>query len=122
VDARVRAALASDRVIDITTTGRRSGAPRRLEIWMHQIDGRLYITGLPGPRAWHANLLADPAFTLHLKESATADLPATARDVADPAERRAVLTRITTNIGRADDVERWITDSPLVEAIVEAAA
>jgi hypothetical protein len=33
-----------------------------------------------------------------------------------------VHTRITTNIGRADDVERWITDSPLVEAIVEAAA
>ena len=28
-------ALASYRVIDITTTGRQSGEPRRIEIWLH---------------------------------------------------------------------------------------
>jgi hypothetical protein len=31
MDERVRQALASDRTIDITTTGRSSGLPRRIE-------------------------------------------------------------------------------------------
>src|SRR4051812_27381293 len=70
-------ALAQDRVIDITTIGRKTGEPRRIEIWFHRLDGRYYITGTPGrPRDWYANLVAQPGFTFHLKESATADLPA----------------------------------------------
>src|SRR5450755_3680783 len=72
-------ALASDRVIDIITTGRQTGEPRRIEIWFHRVDGRYYTTGAPGrPRSWYANLVANSVFTFHLKESATADLPATA--------------------------------------------
>src|SRR6202789_3525374 len=87
-------ALASDRVIDITTTGRQTGQPRRLEIWYHRVDGKYYITGTPGRRSWYANLVAHPAFTFHLKESATADLQATARPITDPAEREQVLASI----------------------------
>ena len=76
----VREALERDRVIDITTTGRVSGEPRRIEIWFHNLAGRLYITGLPGrPRSWLANLSAEPRFTFHLKGSTKADLPARAR-------------------------------------------
>jgi hypothetical protein len=75
MDKGLRQALARDRVIDITTTGRKSGQPRRIEIWFHRLDGRLFITGLPGHRSWYANLLANPAFTFHLKGSAKADLP-----------------------------------------------
>ena len=67
MNAVIRQALAKDLVIDITTTGRRSGALRRLEIWFHEIEGRWYITGSPGKRDWHANLLATPQFTFHLK-------------------------------------------------------
>src|SRR5882762_9742504 len=63
VDEKIKHALANDQVIDITTIGRQSGQPRRLEIWFHNIDGRLYITGLPGTRDWYANLVAHPAFT-----------------------------------------------------------
>ena len=29
----------ADRTIDITTTGRRSGQPRRVEVWFHRVDG-----------------------------------------------------------------------------------
>ena len=43
----VQAALASDLTIDITTIGRHSGAPRRIEIWFLNIDGGIYITGTP---------------------------------------------------------------------------
>ncbi|WP_284253712.1 hypothetical protein [Pseudolysinimonas kribbensis] len=42
--ASVEQALASDRVIGITTVGRSSGRPRRIEIWFEQIDGR-YVPG-----------------------------------------------------------------------------
>jgi len=41
VDERIKQALANDRVIDITTIGRQSGQPRRLEMWFHNIDGRI---------------------------------------------------------------------------------
>jgi nitroimidazol reductase NimA-like FMN-containing flavoprotein (pyridoxamine 5'-phosphate oxidase superfamily) len=49
-------ALASDRVIDITTTGRQTGQPRRIEIWFHRANGNYYITGTPGqePADWVA--------------------------------------------------------------------
>ena len=80
-----------DVVIDITTTGRRTGQPRRIEIWFHNIDGRIITTGQPGPRDWLANLIANPEFTLHLKGDVKADLPATARVITDPEERRAIM-------------------------------
>ena len=92
-------ALATDQVIDITTTGRQTGQPRRIEIWFHRLDDQYYITGTPGrPRSWYANLVSHPQFTFHLKESATADLPATARPITDPAEREKVLDRILASL------------------------
>jgi deazaflavin-dependent oxidoreductase (nitroreductase family) len=114
-------ALASDRVIDITTTGRKSGQPRRIEIWFHRLDGKYYITGTPGrPRDWYANLVAHPRFTFHLKESATADLAATARPVTDPAERQKILPGLLGSFGDMTsgpglEPAVWIEDSPLVE-------
>jgi len=35
---------------DITTTSRKSGDARRIEIRLHALDGKLYITGRPGGR------------------------------------------------------------------------
>lgn len=75
ISEQAQRALARDRTIDMTTVGRRSGRPRRLEIWFHNLDGRIYISGLPGRRDWYANVLARPEFTFHLKESAQVDIP-----------------------------------------------
>jgi deazaflavin-dependent oxidoreductase (nitroreductase family) len=91
VTPEVARALAHDLTIDITTTGRRSGRAARVEIWFLEIDGRYFITGTPGPRDWLANLVADPRLVVHLKESAHADLRATASVVSDEATRRLVL-------------------------------
>ena len=44
---QVQQALTTGQVIDITTIGRKSGQLRRIEIWFHNLDGRLYITGTP---------------------------------------------------------------------------
>ena len=52
---------AAERTIDITTLGARTGIPRRIEIWFHRVDGRWYLTGMPVPRNWYANLRAHPA-------------------------------------------------------------
>ena len=68
MDDRVAEALKHGGVMDITTTGRRTGLPRRIELVFHNIDGRILISGRPGfPRGWIANLKADPRFTFHLK-------------------------------------------------------
>ena len=114
-DDAIAAALASERTIDITTTGRKTGKDRRIEIWFHNLDGRIFITGMPGTRGWYANVLADPRFTFHLKESVEADLPATARAVRDDDERRVVLGEITSRLGRHDRLDDWLARSPLVE-------
>ena len=110
-------ALQKDRVIDITTTGRRSGQPRRIEIWFHLLDDDLFISGLPGPRGWLANLIANPQFTFNLKESAQMDIPATATPITEEARRRDVFTRIAEvrRDGRAMDVDAWVEGSPLVQ-------
>ena len=107
-------ALETDRVIDITTTGRKSGEPRRTEIWFCNIDGSVYISGWPGKRGWYPNMLANPAFTFHLKESFEADLEATAIAINDPDQRRRVITQIAGRYGATASVEEWVADSPLV--------
>ena len=115
MDGEVRAALESDRVIDITTTGRFSGEPRRIEIWFHNVDGGIYITGMPGRRSWYANLLSNASFTFHLKESTRRDLAAMAIPVIDEARRRQILGVITERIGSKIALDEWVAGSPLVE-------
>ena len=116
MDEAVRRALARGHVIDITTTGRKSGKPRRIEIVFHNFGGRLYISGQPRPeeRAWLANLQANPHFTFHLKGPVSADLPATARVIDDEKERRDALAQIA-RIWKRDDVDRMVRESPLIE-------
>jgi deazaflavin-dependent oxidoreductase (nitroreductase family) len=116
VDERIQRALENDRTIDITTTGRHSGQPRRIEIWRYRHDGRTFLSGSPGRRDWYANLVAHPEFTFHLKGSVQADLPAVARPITDEAERREVVPGILEDLGRGTGrVEEWVERSPLVE-------
>jgi deazaflavin-dependent oxidoreductase (nitroreductase family) len=116
MDEVVQRALENDRTIDITTTGRTSGEPRRIEIWFYRYDGRIFLSGSPGTRDWYANLVAHPKFTFHLKGSAQADLPAVARPITDEDERREVITGILEELGRGHGgVDEWVAGSPLAE-------
>jgi hypothetical protein len=47
MDDAIRAAFTRDRTIDITTTGRSSGRARRIEIWVYNVGGRVYLSGTP---------------------------------------------------------------------------
>jgi hypothetical protein len=115
VNEQVRQALARDRVIDITTTGRTSGLPRRIETWFFRVNGARYLTGTPGRRDWYANLLATPEFMFHLKRSAQADLAARAKPIVDEAQRRQIFTQVLRELGHVEDLEKWVAGSPLVE-------
>ncbi len=116
----IRAALARGGIIDLTTTGRKSGERRRIEIVIHAIDGRIVISGMPRreKRAWLANVEADPRVTIHLKQDVVADLSGAARVITDEEERRALLAHVARAWGR-DDLEVMVRDSPLIEVVLE---
>ena len=99
------AAGTRERIIDITTLGRRTGRARRIEIFFYRATGRTYLCSGAGGGAtgWHANMLANPDFTFHLKNGVRADLPARATPVTDPAERQAVLTEIVADLNQPHD-------------------
>ncbi|WP_063129509.1 nitroreductase/quinone reductase family protein [Nocardia fusca] len=94
-----------ERIIDITTLGRRTGRARRIEICFYRAAGNTYLCSGAGGAAtdWHANLLADPDFTFHLENGIRADLPARATPVTDPAERRGVLAEIVADLDQPHD-------------------
>jgi deazaflavin-dependent oxidoreductase (nitroreductase family) len=121
MDEAVRQALQHSGTVDITTTGRKTGQPRRIEIVFHAIDGRVFISGQPRSdrrRSWIANLEADPRMTFHLKRGVVADLPATGRIITDEAERREVLAHVARAWNRAD-LDFMVAYSPLIEVTFE---
>lgn len=119
MNEQIRLALATDDTIDITTTGCKSGQPRRIEIWFRQVNGRTYITGTPGTRDWYANLLANQTFTFHLKQSVTADLSARARIITNVDERRAILADpvMAWYHSQVNSLDDLVQGSPLIEVL-----
>jgi deazaflavin-dependent oxidoreductase (nitroreductase family) len=116
----VRAELADDPTVDITTTGRNTGLPRRIEIWMLDVDGRFFITGTPGRRDWLANLNADPKLVVHLKRHGHVDLSARASAVEDVTTRRAVLEHLSATWYRNQEPLDVLVDvSPMVEVVFD---
>jgi deazaflavin-dependent oxidoreductase (nitroreductase family) len=126
MDPAIEQALGQSGIVDITTTGRKSGQARRIEIYFHNLDGVLYLTGRPGfPRDWVANLAADPRMTLHLKRGVSADLAATAEVITDPGEKGEIILRARVenwganpDVARAD-LDHWVATSPLVRFSID---
>lgn len=118
------ASTPADWTIDITTVGRRTGLPRRIETVFYRLGDEVYLSGVPAPRTrdWLANLAAHPEFTFHLKHGVVADLPAAATVIVDPAERRRVLAGIVEEVNRRHGpdspwptavLDEWVAASPL---------
>jgi deazaflavin-dependent oxidoreductase (nitroreductase family) len=98
-----------DRSLDycyLTTTGRVSGEPRRIEIWFGTEDGQtLYLMAGGGLKAnWVRNLRRKPAVTIEVGGKFYA---AAARLVTEPSEdalsRRLLLEKYTTRHQRSLD-------------------
>jgi F420H(2)-dependent quinone reductase len=119
-----RSATIAERTIDITTTGRRTGEQRRIEICFYRFENVIYLSGIPATRRrdWLANLDADPRFVFHLKHGVVADLPALATIITDPDERHRVFSDFVDvfNTRHGPDspwpravLSEWVQGSPL---------
>jgi len=85
------------------------------------MNGQLIITGTPRSDHKRASLFkleADPSLTFHLKGSVDADLPATARVITDPSERRAIAEWVVANAWRNQDVEAMTAWAPMIEVTI----
>jgi deazaflavin-dependent oxidoreductase (nitroreductase family) len=107
------AALAATRTIDLTTTGRRTGQPRTVEIWWFHVGGRFFITGTPGRRDWYANALRNRDVEINTPIGSFA---ASAVPVTDIDSRRAVFTDPAANwYSSQSELDLLIKTAPMVE-------
>ena len=107
--------LALHRTIDLTTIGRRSGEPRRIEIWWFHVEERFVITGTPGRRDWLANIHANPEVTIHVDGL---DIPARAEPIEDEAFRQRVFTHPEISWYKTQaGLDHLVASSPMVEIL-----
>lgn len=105
--------LAAIRTIELTTIGRRSGSPARIEIWWFHVEGRFIITGTPGKRDWYANVLANPHVIVH---TAAGDITGTATPISDRALRHRVFTHPDVGWYQTQaELESLVATSPMIE-------
>jgi deazaflavin-dependent oxidoreductase (nitroreductase family) len=75
----------------LTTTGRRTGLPREIEIWFTRRDDRVYLVAETGERArWVRNLRADPSVRWRVGSRV---LTGRAR-VVDPVREAALVSAV----------------------------
>ena len=105
--------LGSIRTIDLTTFGRRTGLPRRIEIWWFRVDGRFIITGTPGKRDWVANIQANPNVVVH---AAGLDIETTVSRITDREQRVEVFAQPETRwYSSQSELEHLLAEAPMIE-------
>lgn len=113
IEPELVAHLASTMTIDLTTYGRRSGKPRRIEIWWFYVEDRFIVTGTPGKRDWYANVLSDPRVVVHTQRG---DFAAEATVITDSAFRSSVFQH--PNVGwykTQSDLDALVATAPMIE-------
>lgn len=84
----------------MTTTGRKTGRPRRTAIEFHEFNGRLYVMSGWGAKAdWYRNLEADPHLTIQTWRGA-----------------ESVVARKLETDEELAGAYRWAMSSPLMRA------
>jgi deazaflavin-dependent oxidoreductase (nitroreductase family) len=104
---RLLARWASEPFVYLTTVGRRSGRPHRIEIWFAARGRRMYLMSGDRDQAdWVRNLQANPGVTVELGGETHAGV---AR-ILEPRERDDQLARelLLAKYGDAeDDLDEW---------------
>jgi hypothetical protein len=88
-----------ERTIDISTTGRRSGEPRRIE-FSYRFEESTYLSGVPGRRRrdWLANQATEPQFTVHLEHGHLPPAPAEAPLPVPPTRSSADIVEVPEDL------------------------
>ncbi|MBI4312741.1 MAG: nitroreductase family deazaflavin-dependent oxidoreductase [Chloroflexi bacterium] len=94
--------FAGSQVLDLTTTGRKSGLPRTVELWFAYHEGYVYF--LTGSTHWSRNLEAHPEATLHVKRRM---LRARLEPLADPAGTKPRVTALFREKYGPQVVAQW---------------
>ncbi len=85
-DASTISAIQTEREVELTTFGRKTGSPSRRIIWIYGDSSRIFIRSGGGlGRDWPQNLLANGRAILHVGGT---DVPVMAVHVTDIAESR----------------------------------
>ncbi len=87
----------------LTTTGRRSGQPRMIEIWFAEVEGRFYLIAEHGARAhWVRNIQADPRVKVRVGDRQFHGRGRTLEEMQDGTLHRAVSERFDEKYGWSD--------------------
>ena len=123
IDKNIIGLLRHDMVVDITTRGRKTSLARRIEIWAHYLQGRIFLASRPGRRSWYANLIDNPEFTFHIKEIKTIDIPAIANPILEKENRHLALEIIQggTEFQERKNmvIEDWVSGSCIEEVLLK---
>ena len=95
----------------LTTTGRTTGEPHRIEIWFAAAPERNTIYLLAGGRDdsdWVRNLQANPSCTVEIEQHT---YNGTARMIEGTGEDEIARTLVHDKYARGDDLKRWRRES-----------
>lgn len=91
----------------LTTVGRRTGRPHRIEIWFAARDGRLYLlAGGRGRADWVRNLEANPRVTVELGGETHSGV-ARVLEAGTAEDRLARALLVAKYRGTEDDLDAW---------------
>ena len=99
--------LAAESFCYVTTTGRLTGSPHRIEIWFGMDGDTIYLLSGGGDRSdWVRNMVQTPDVTVRIGKQT---FGGRARIVSDPSEDRAARTLVFAkyNPTYAGDLTTW---------------
>ena len=104
----------------LTTTGRRSGQPREIEIWFTRHDGRHYLIAEHlWETHWVRNLLADPRVSVRVGDATFAARARVVHAAAEPELQERVQELSEAKYGWGDGLVVELTADPPVPAADE---
>ena len=107
-------ALATTEFCYLTTRGRRTGEPHRIEIWFVAHDEGAYLLSDSDRSDWYRNLVADPSVTLEISGEGrqTRAAPVGPENAASAPARAAMVAKYQPGYG--EDLTRWSQTAWLV--------
>ena len=100
-------ALATTEFCYLTTRGRHTGRPHRIEIWFVAHDEGAYVLSDSDRADWYRNVIADPTVTLEIagERRRTTAAPVERADPSNAIVRPAMAAKYQG--GGAEDLNRW---------------
>lgn len=114
--------LAAEQFCYVTTTGRKSGLPRTIEIWFGATNSRIYLLAQFGERShWVRNLITDPRVRVRIGDQEWPGQAAIATGDEDRLARELVAAKYEEwRVGDAFD--DWVVGAlPIVIRFDESA-